>query len=152
MRIDLVLKNGQSGYDAVWQYIEKYWKQNGYATAIVSLETSYDGREYRRENEVVSPTEDFQGCEFLNDWWEGEEYIRLIGIINVHEIDIFHTADVVAVVRCKDCKFNVANMEKDEMCINDYSGEDIVCSYFMTDGLEPKDYCSRGERRSENEG
>lgn len=62
------------------------------------------------------------------------------------------TADLVEVVRCKDCKFNVANMEKDEMCINDYSGEDIVCSFFMTDGLEPKDYCSRGERRSENEG
>lgn len=97
MSVDIVLKNGRSGYDAVEEYVEKYWKQNGYATAIVSLETSYDGREYRRENEVVSPTEDFEACEFLNDWWEGEEYIRLIGIINVHEIDIFHTADVVEV-------------------------------------------------------
>lgn len=55
------------------------------------------------------------------------------------------TADVV--VRCKDCKFNVANMQIDENDVTDYSGEDIVCSYFMTDGLEPNDYCSHGERR-----
>lgn len=58
--------------------------------------------------------------------------------------------DFVEVVRCKDCKFNVANMEIDENDGTDYSGKDIVCSYFMTDGMEENDYCSRGERR-ENE-
>lgn len=67
------------------------------------------------------------------------------------------TADVVEVVRCRDCKFNVANMEKDPLDITDYSGVDIVCSYFLTDGLDPNDYCSRGKRtkmdreRRENE-
>ena len=64
-------------------------------------------------------------------------------------IDATPTADVVEVVRCKNCKFNVANMEIDENDGTDYSGSDIVCSYFMTDGLEPNDYCSYGER-SEN--
>lgn len=54
-------------------------------------------------------------------------------------------ADFVEVVRCKDCKFNVANMEKDPLNITDYSGDDIVCSYFMTDGLDPSDYCSQGK-------
>lgn len=61
------------------------------------------------------------------------------------------TADVVEVVRCKDCRFNVANMKKDEYDTTDYSGEDIVCSYFMTDGMLPNDFCSYGERRTENE-
>jgi hypothetical protein len=51
------------------------------------------------------------------------------------------------VVRCKDCKFNVANMEKDTLDITDYSGDDIVCSYFMTDGLEPTDFCSYGKMK-----
>lgn len=55
--------------------------------------------------------------------------------------------DTVEVVRCKDCKFNVANMEKDPSDITDYSGDDIVCSYFMTDGLEPTDFCSYGVRK-----
>lgn len=53
------------------------------------------------------------------------------------------TVDAVPVVRCKDCKYNVANMEKDPLDMNDYT--DIVCSYFMTDGMEPYDFCSKGE-------
>lgn len=55
-------------------------------------------------------------------------------------------ADFEEVVRCKDCEFNVANKEKDPLDITDYSGDDIVCSYFLTDGLDPNDYCSRGTR------
>ena len=58
------------------------------------------------------------------------------------------TADVVEVVRCRDCKHNVANWQHDELDIGDYT--DIVCDYFMTDGMEANDYCSYGER-SENE-
>lgn len=60
--------------------------------------------------------------------------------------------DMVEVVRCKYCKFNVANMEKDPLDITDYSGDDIVCSYFMTDGLDPNDYCSQGKRTPQKEG
>ena len=56
-------------------------------------------------------------------------------------------ADVVEVVRCKDCKHNVANWQHDELDIEDYT--DIVCDYFMTDGMEANDYCSYGERREE---
>ena len=47
------------------------------------------------------------------------------------------------IVRCKDCIYNVANMQKDTLDITDYT--DIVCTYFMTDGLEPNDFCSKGE-------
>lgn len=47
------------------------------------------------------------------------------------------------IVRCKNCIYNVANMQKDPLDITDYT--DIVCTYFMTDGLEPNDYCSKGE-------
>lgn len=62
------------------------------------------------------------------------------------------TADVVEVpCRCLECRFNVSNMEKDGFDITDYSGEDIVCSYFMTDGMLPTDYCSYGERRTDDE-
>lgn len=49
----------------------------------------------------------------------------------------------MTVVRCKDCKYNVANMEKEPLDVTDYT--DIVCSYFMTDGMEPYDFCSKGE-------
>lgn len=60
--------------------------------------------------------------------------------------------NVVEVVRCRDCKFNVANMERDPLDITDYSGDDIVCSYLMADGLDPMDYCSCGSKmKGENQ-
>lgn len=59
------------------------------------------------------------------------------------------TIDAVPIVRCKDCKHNVANKKIDPLDITDYSGEDIVCDYFMTDGLDSEDYCSYAERKEE---
>jgi hypothetical protein len=61
------------------------------------LKTSYEGKEYLRYNEVVSPTENCESLEFLHDWWEGQEYIKLLGIRNLHEIELIPTADVVEV-------------------------------------------------------
>lgn len=46
------------------------------------------------------------------------------------------TADVVEVVRCKDCKH--------------YKGEQSNC-WLMRAKMQPTDYCSYGERREENE-
>lgn len=59
------------------------------------------------------------------------------------------TVDAVEVVRCKDCRHNVANMTIDPLDETDYSGDDIVCAYFSTDGMQPDDFCSYGERRTE---
>ncbi len=50
------------------------------------------------------------------------------------------------VVRCKECRYNVRNMQIDRFDATDYSGADIVCSYFMTDGMEADDFCSKGEK------
>ena len=58
-------------------------------------------------------------------------------------IDMQPTADVVEVVRCGQCKYCALTDE------GEYNPNDIVCCYFMTDGMEENDYCSRGERREE---
>ena len=73
---------------------------------------------------------------------EIEEYIKEFGCE-----DYISNTDFVEVVRCKDCQYNVANMVKDELDTTDYDGKDIVCSYFMTDGLQPTDFCSYGKRK-----
>lgn len=85
--IEIKLKNGQSGYDAVGEYIQRYWKRNTADTVIVSIGTSYDGNIYDLRKEVASPC-GFDGIEFLYDWWEGERYIKLFGIRAVKDIDI----------------------------------------------------------------
>ena len=44
-------------------------------------------------------------------------------------------------VRCKDCKHKVVTED------GEYEPEDIVCEYWMSDGLNSNDYCSYGERK-----
>lgn len=85
--IDIVLKDGQSGYDAVGEYIRRYWNHNITDTVIVSIGTSYDGNAYDLRKEVASPL-NFDDIEFLYDWWEGEKFIKLFGIKAVDEFDI----------------------------------------------------------------
>jgi hypothetical protein len=53
-------------------------------------------------------------------------------------IDDTSTADVVEVVRCKDCKYYIANY-----CTRDIKGRTNM--FYMTEN----DYCSYGERREE---
>lgn len=55
--------------------------------------------------------------------------------------------DAVEVVRCRECIHNVANHARDPLDTTDYSGKDIVCAFWLSDGLEPDDYCSRGKMK-----
>ena len=85
--IDIEVKDGQTGYDIVGEYIRRYWEHNMYDTVIVSMGISYDGKTYNFCKEIASP---YNGddIEFLYDWWEGEKFIKLFGIKSVDEIDI----------------------------------------------------------------
>lgn len=85
--IDIVLKKGQSGYDAVDEYVKRYWDHNILDTVIVSIGTSYDGVNYELRNEVASPM-NRDDIEYLFDWWEGERFIKIYGIKRIREINI----------------------------------------------------------------
>ena len=85
--IEIELKNDQTGYDAIGKYVHRYWKHHIVDDVIVSLGTSYDGKVYKDRNEIASPL-GFNDIEFLYDWWEGEKFIRLFGIISLDEISV----------------------------------------------------------------
>lgn len=56
--------------------------------------------------------------------------------------------EIYQLLRCKDCKFNYNNIEKDPLCAtyDKYDNmTDIVCTYWESDGLTPNDYCSQGK-------
>lgn len=55
--------------------------------------------------------------------------------------------DRVEVVRCRDCIYNRRNREVAPLDITDNT--DITCTYFMTDGMDGYDYCSRAKKRGE---
>ena len=83
----VVLDDKQTGYDIVSEYIKKYWEHHCTEDVIVSIEISRDGKNYERLNEVASPY-DMYDVEYLNDWWEGEKYIRVTGIQGISDIKI----------------------------------------------------------------
>lgn len=85
--IEIQLKDGQNGYNAVGEYIRRYWKHNIYTTVVVSFGTSYDGKIYELRKAIASPYQ-FDDIEYLYDWWEGERFIKLFGIKSVDELDI----------------------------------------------------------------
>lgn len=85
--IEIILEDSQSGYDAVGEYIRRYWDHNIPNTVVVSLGLSYNGKNYYLCNEVASPV-NFDDIEFLYDWWEGEKFIKLYGIQNLNELEI----------------------------------------------------------------
>lgn len=65
--------------------IKKYWECHCTEDVIVSIEISRDGKNYERINEVASPYNMYD-VEFLNDWWEGERYVRVNGIQGISGI------------------------------------------------------------------
>lgn len=85
--VDIRLKEGQTGYDAVGEYIRRYWKHNIYETVVVSLGISYNGNKYDLCKEVASPY-NFDDIEYLYDWWEGQKFIKIFGIKSINELDI----------------------------------------------------------------
>ena len=51
----------------------------------------------------------------------------------------------IDIVRCKDCKYKVVTDD------GEYNPQDIVCSYWASDGLEEEDFCSYGEQTESEE-
>lgn len=86
--VTVELKDGQTGYDVVGEYIQRYWKHNVYTTVIVCIAISYDGRDYDLYNEIADPSPYCDSIVFLNDWWEGEKFIKILGIEAVSDLRI----------------------------------------------------------------
>lgn len=64
--------------------------------------------------------------------------------------DTAPAADVVEVVRCKDCQYNTANI-KDEEGHFVYEGWNACDLTDMYEEVRPDDFCSRGAKMEEGE-
>ena len=75
-----------------------------------------------------------------------EEFKELHGGKRSLLIDTEPTADVVEVVRCKDCKYNVKGDSESEFW--------NICTLRprLYVPVSDEDYCSRGEKKDEGEG
>ena len=87
--IIIELKDGQTGYDVVAEYVRRYWTNHYRTNVVVSMAASYDGTIYHNCNDVADlDSSSLDDVEFSYDWWEGEKFIRIDGICAVDELEI----------------------------------------------------------------
>lgn len=87
--IDVMIEEGKTAYEAVRRYICRFWdNEQSFCDMIVRLSTSYNNVEWRTFNTLALFDVDNFDVIFENDWWEGERFIRLYGIISVDDINV----------------------------------------------------------------
>ena len=74
-------------YTLVADCIRRFWKSKHVCDVVCLIGTSFDGTDYCKTVEIASPDENLTGVEFLNDWYEGEPYVKVFGIKRVDEIE-----------------------------------------------------------------
>lgn len=57
-----------------------------------------------------------------------------------NEVEDENPSQEFNIVHCPDCKYCVKTKD------GEFNPDDIVCSYWSSDGLESKDFCSYGEK------
>lgn len=83
---------------------------------------------------------------YYNELFELREKLRIVYQAHVELLEkTVQASSKKDEVRCGECIHNVENWNHDKNDATDYT--DIVCDYFMTDGMGPDDYCSHGERK-----
>lgn len=92
--IDIRVKDGESGYNLVTEYIRQYWEiQDSYDDVIVQLNTSFDGVKWTMGRNQYAAIEGYNTVVFERDWWEGEKYIQIVSIINISKLELPKNAD-----------------------------------------------------------
>ncbi len=75
------------------------------------------------------------------------------GVLQIFKdlLDKQPTADVVKVVRCKDCKHKVLTKGNMVMCSKNAQKMECVADWYGLTATNDNNYCSYGEKRSEEE-
>jgi len=74
-------------YCTIHHLIKEYLDTSYYGDCIVKFELSYNGAEWDTMKEIALLDEDFN-VYFVNDWCEGQHYIRNVTIQHIDELTI----------------------------------------------------------------
>lgn len=86
--VSFKLKENQTGYEVIEDYFVKRFNFHlgTYEQYLVALELSYDNVYWRSVTDILQT--DSMCFDWGIDWYEGEKYIRLLGVKNIEDIDI----------------------------------------------------------------
>lgn len=80
--IDLY-EGDQDVYELVTEYVSRYFNRHGISDLLMHLELSYNGSDYYRSSVLIEADKD-GGIQYLTDWWDGEQFIKIVGISSVN--------------------------------------------------------------------
>lgn len=87
--IDIILNDNENGYTIIADFIHRYWSiVNTDSPVIISLELSCNGIEYKTYKGIAFLINAYGGIEFCPNWWEGQKYIKLLGIKSIDDVEI----------------------------------------------------------------
>lgn len=78
------MKKNKTPYDTIAEPIVKWCEENYYTDFIVTI--SIDDGEITEILEV-DPLED--ECIWVNDWWEGQKDVKLLGFVPISDIHVY---------------------------------------------------------------
>ena len=79
-------------YDRVHRILMDWGYENGFSDVIIRL--NLDGNE-RNELALFDTSGDFIKFEFVNDWWEGEYFIEINGIIPIGNVEVVNNINKI---------------------------------------------------------
>lgn len=87
--IDVTIEEGKTAYEAVAKYIYRFFDNDAaFDDVIVRIGTSYNNIEWTTFNTLALFDMNEFDFEFEDDWWEGERFIRLYGIISIDDVEV----------------------------------------------------------------
>lgn len=92
--MEIKLKEGNNGYNAVIDIVSmivpQLYRQYFPGDLIVRIGFKYEeDDEYEYENEFLYCSESADYVCFADDWWEGQQYISILGFVPVDDIRHF---------------------------------------------------------------
>ena len=72
-------------YTVVAQCARDFMNSTYYSDLVCLFEISYNGKSWEKCQEIITLDENFN-IVFLNDWLEGQEFIKNISFIHIDEI------------------------------------------------------------------
>ena len=95
-------------------------------------------KQFAKEGGVVWLNED--DCAGVAECLEESSELVALMKARIEELEAAEIKNSIDVVHCSECKYCVKTKD------GEYNPDDIVCSYWNSDGLESGDFCSYGEK------
>ena len=93
MRVSL--EKNETGYSVVSDIIERWCDKHYWDDFLVTIKYWYDVEKKPTINTEILEYDGYRGFEWVNDWWEGQQNVELLGFMPVSELKFENIDEMV---------------------------------------------------------